>query len=306
MLELKDITKKFDQKTAIDSISLKVEKGNIVGLLGPNGAGKTTTMRIITGFLIPDEGEIFYNGKNVDVSDNEYRKMIGYMPENNPLPKEMTIEEYLDYSSEIRDLRDELKLERIKFAVKSTGLEDYYFYEIGALSKGLKQRVGIAQVLLSDPEIMVLDEPTEGLDPKQRIEIRELIKKLAKNKTIIISTHVMQEVEFMCNKIIIINKGQIVIDGDRDSVLNRKGNVGNIEIRFRSKNKVGIENFTPFEKNEVTLNKTSQNEFFAILKTKNEDPFKIISDIVKKNEWILTELKTQRSTLENIFTDLTQ
>ena len=195
MIELKNVTKEFDGKIAVDNISLKINKGEILGFLGPNGAGKTTTMRVITGFLVPDKGEVLIEGENMYNNPVKYKSLIGYMPENNPLYKDMLVKDSLNFIMDLHKIEKSKRKEKLDEVVKSTGIQSVYYKPISELSKGYKQRVGIAQVLIQDPEILILDEPTEGLDPNQRVEIRDLIKRMGKERTVIISTHVMQEVE---------------------------------------------------------------------------------------------------------------
>ncbi len=212
MIKLSKITKTYGKVNAVDNLSLEIETSEIVALLGPNGAGKSTTMKIISGFLVADEGKVEIDNK--DLKDNliESQRIIGYMPENNPLYKEMLVRDAIQFSLELHGVKRSLWKERIDYVVQSTGIENVYYRPISQLSKGYKQRVGLDQVLVHDPKILILDEPTEGLDPNQRLEIRNLIKSLGKERTVLISTHVMQEVEAMCTRVVIINKGKVVYD----------------------------------------------------------------------------------------------
>jgi len=214
MIEVSSLSKRFGSFEAVKDLSFTINKGEIVGLLGPNGAGKTTTMRMITGFLIPTKGTVLINKKSISEESLHIRKQIGYLPENNPLYHDFTVEEFLDFECGIRRLRGTEKKRALTYAVTKCGLEDIYYKTIGILSKGLKQRVGLAAAILHQPDILVLDEPTSGLDPKQTVEIRELLKELAKNHTIIFSSHIMQEVEAVCSRVLIINNGQLVASGD--------------------------------------------------------------------------------------------
>lgn len=209
MINLKNVSKKFGLVTAIDDVSLKIGKGEVVGLLGPNGAGKTTAMRLITGYYAPSLGKVTINGDDVQDETKKIavKKIIGYLPENNPLWLEMKVKEYLEFMGKVKSANGE-----ILQVVRQCGVEEVMGREIGGLSRGFKQRVGLAGAILGSPEILILDEPTSGLDPNQVIEIRELIKKLGKEKTVIISTHILSEVEEVCTRAIIINKGRIVYD----------------------------------------------------------------------------------------------
>lgn len=204
------LLKKYGNQTAVNHISFQVNKGEIVGFLGPNGAGKSTTMKMITGYLMPDEGSIHVAGINVTKNPLAAKQKTGYLPEANPLYYEMYIREYLDFISRIHHIKQ--KKERINWAIEKVGLTLEAQKKIGQLSKGYKQRVGLAAALIHDPEVLILDEPTSGLDPNQILEIRGVIRELAKNKTILFSSHIMQEVESLCNRVIIINKGVLVAD----------------------------------------------------------------------------------------------
>ncbi|MES2702690.1 MAG: gliding motility-associated ABC transporter ATP-binding subunit GldA [Bacteroidota bacterium] len=205
------VTKVYDTQTAVNNISFELAKGEIVGFLGPNGAGKSTTMKIITGYLPATSGQVSVCGFDVADQPQEVRKRVGYLPEANPLYFEMYVREYLEFSAGIHKLGKQAKA-RIDEMIRLTGLAKEAHKKIGALSKGYKQRVGLAQAMLHDPEVLILDEPTSGLDPNQIIEIRDLIKAIGSTKTVLLSTHIMQEVQAMCTRVVIINNGQIVAD----------------------------------------------------------------------------------------------
>src|SRR6056297_3343720 len=220
-IQVKDLTKIYGAQKAIDQISFEIETGEIVGFVGPNGAGKSTTMKILTGFIPPTSGNAKINSLDLIENSLEIRKHIGYLPENNPLYPDMYVKEYLEFVSGIYKLGKNTDA-RIKEIIEQTGLSIERKKKIGALSKGYRQRVGLAQALIHDPEILILDEPTSGLDPNQIIEIRNLISVVGKEKTVMLSTHIMQEVEAICDRIIIINKGKIVADDSIDSITSRK------------------------------------------------------------------------------------
>ncbi len=207
-ITIHNLTKKYGIQTALDTISFSIQKGEVVGLLGPNGAGKSTLMKSITGAILPDSGEIKVDEFSVLQQPIENKKRIGFLPENNPLYYEMYVREYLKF---VADIRNE-KNERIEEVIQKVGLSPESHKKIGQLSKGYKQRVGLAQAILSNPEILILDEPTNGLDPNQILEIREVIREIGKSKTVILSTHIMQEVEALCSRVILLNKGKIVSD----------------------------------------------------------------------------------------------
>lgn len=228
MVRLEKVTKKFGETVALNNVSFTAEKGEVLGFLGPNGAGKTTAMRIITGFLTPNEGRVEVGG--VDVAENPLlaRRKIGYLPEDAPLYGEMKTAEFLEFIAEIREVKDKDRFEEM---VKKCGLEEVLDKKIEELSRGYRQRVGLVQALLHNPEVLILDEPTSGLDPNQIVEIRNLIKNLGKEKTIILSTHVLPEVAVTCSRVVIINKGKIVAEGGVEEVT-EKGRRG-LEDVFR-------------------------------------------------------------------------
>ena len=219
-IKVRDITKLYGQQKALDKVSFEVHTGEIVGFLGPNGAGKSTLMKIITGYISPSSGKAYINDIDVEENSIEVKKRIGYLPENNPLYPEMYVKEYLDYIASIYKLGKGSK-ERIREMISMTGLGDEQHKKIGALSKGYRQRVGLAQALLHDPEVLILDEPTSGLDPNQIVEIRKLISEAGREKTVLLSTHIMQEVEAVCDRIIIIDKGQIKADDSKKDIYSR-------------------------------------------------------------------------------------
>ncbi len=215
-IEVKQVVKLYGEQRALDNVSFNVQSGEVVGFLGPNGAGKSTLMKIITGFIPPTSGDVFVEGLDVIEHSLEVKKMIGYLPENNPLYLEMYVKEYLEYVGGIYQLK-RIK-ERVQEMVELTGLAIEQHKKIGALSKGYRQRVGLAQALIHDPKVLILDEPTSGLDPNQIVEIRNLITSIAKEKTILLSTHIMQEVKAICNRIIIIKNGVIVANDSTDTI----------------------------------------------------------------------------------------
>ncbi|RPD40649.1 gliding motility-associated ABC transporter ATP-binding subunit GldA [Chitinophaga barathri] len=228
-IKVSQLTKLYGEQKAVDGISFELRKGEIVGFLGPNGAGKSTTMKIITGYLPPTEGEAAVCGFDVLKSTMEVRRRVGYLPEANPLYPDMYIREFLEFSAGMHKLGAQSG-QLISDMIRRTGLTPEQHKKIGALSKGYKQRVGLAQALLHNPEVLILDEPTSGLDPNQLVEIRHLIRELGQDKTVMLSTHIMQEVEAMCSRVMIINKGKIIAD-DAISAL-RQGASGYIQVTF--------------------------------------------------------------------------
>lgn len=220
-LQIINLTKKFGEQIALNNINIKVEKNEIIGLLGPNGAGKSTLMKSITGSVKIDEGEILFNGKNITENPIETKKNMGFLPENNPLYMEMFVREYLQFVADIHKIGNE----RVEEVIDLVGLTPEKSKKIKQLSKGYKQRVGLAQAMLHSPDLLILDEPTNGLDPNQIIEIRQLIKEISQEKTIILSTHIMQEVEALCSRVILIHQGNILQDCSIDDFKNKFQNL---------------------------------------------------------------------------------
>jgi ABC-2 type transport system ATP-binding protein len=230
-IQVSQLSKTYGEQKAVDNISFSLNKGEIVGFLGPNGAGKSTTMKMITGYLPPTGGQALVSGFDVSKAPLEVRKRVGYLPEANPLYFDMYVKEFLSFIANVHQL-GKAAAERIGTVIALTGLEPESKKKIGALSKGYKQRVGLAQALLHDPEVLILDEPTSGLDPNQLADIRQVIKNLGSNKTVILSTHIMQEVEAMCSRVIIINKGQLIADDTLQNLQQHQSGNGYIQVTF--------------------------------------------------------------------------
>jgi len=227
-VEVRSVTKLYGEQKALDNVSFSVQSGEIAGFLGPNGAGKSTMMKIITGFIPASSGNALVNGTDVSGDNTEVRKNIGYLPENNPLYPDMYVKEYLEFTASLYKLSDMNK--RIATVIELTGLGPEYRKKIGALSKGYRQRVGLAQALIHEPSVLILDEATTGLDPNQIVEIRNLIKEAGKEKTVLLSTHIMQEVEAICDRIIIIDKGRIVANDTKQNIRSGMNNFKNIVV----------------------------------------------------------------------------
>jgi ABC-2 type transport system ATP-binding protein len=301
MLRVENLTKKFENKIAVNQITFQVQKGVITGLLGPNGAGKTTTMRLITGFLEPTEGSIFYENESVQENRSNFQSKLGYLPESAPLYPEMLVIEYLRYMADIRGILREDRDRRIQTVLDLCELASNLHSPISILSKGFKQRVAIAGTLIHDPEIIILDEPTSGLDPNQISHIRNLIKNLGKSKTIILSTHILQEVEDICEHAIIINNGSIVANS-KVKDLNR----GN-QILITAKSELPpIQKL--FGENLVERAKDMENdsEFLAYLITPEDKPVEWIFNTLKKSDIVVQEIKIHQKSLESIFETLTR
>lgn len=230
-IEIRNVTKTYGKQKALDQVSLSISEGEIIGLLGPNGAGKSTLMKIISCFLPPTSGEVSVNGADIFGQSLEVRKKVGYLPENNPLYTDLYIREYLQFVAEVYGLGKQAK-ERVEEMIQLTGLTAEKGKKIGALSRGYRQRVGLAQALIHDPEVLILDEPTSGLDPNQLLEIRELIRQLGRKKTVMLSTHIMQEVEAVCSRAVIIDKGKIVADDKTEVLSSLASDFQAVEVEF--------------------------------------------------------------------------
>jgi ABC-2 type transport system ATP-binding protein len=302
---IENLTKKYGSQKAVDNISLKVATGEILGFLGPNGAGKTTTMKIITNFIAADEGNVLIGGKSIADNPLEIKRHIGYLSENNPLYEDMPVIDFLNFCAAVQGIEKRLIPARVVEIIGTTGLNREKHKKIGELSKGYQQRVGLAQAIIHNPEILILDEPTTGLDPNQIAEIRKLIRELGREKTVILSTHILPEVEATCDRIFIINRGKIVADGTAENL--RKQAQGSDILRVK------IEDGDPNEifKSLQTLKAVSLVDFanrklnrFDIHCSGEEVKREIFRLCVAKN-WVLTELTTFETKLEDIFRELT-
>ena len=305
-IHIENLTKRYGPQRAVDNISFEVKTGEILGFLGPNGAGKSTTMKMITGFLGIEEGEISIGGKSLSKADTDLKKHIGYLPENNPLYLDMPVIDYLIFCGNLQDMDNSLLKERVPEMVRLCGLNAEKHKKIGELSKGYRQRVGLAQAMIHDPEILILDEPTTGLDPNQIVEIRSLIRELGKEKTVVLSTHILPEVEATCDRILIINRGKIVADGTAESLRDQAKDQITVQLRVQGGDKEQIE--TELKKlNQVTAVKFISDKpgsFQVSSNSNSELPAEIFKLAVAKN-WVLTELIPGQTKLEDIFRELT-
>lgn len=303
-IRIEGLTKRYGQQAAVDGIGLHVRPGEVLGFLGPNGAGKTTTMKMICGLLAPDAGSIEVGGRSVLTDQQAVRRHIGYLPENNPLYEDMPVLDHLRFAARLQGLSPERIRERLGEMVRVCGLDAEKHKRVGELSKGYRQRVGLAQAMVHDPEVLILDEPTTGLDPNQIVEIRELIKEVGRAKTVIFSTHILPEVEATCDRILIINRGRIVADGSPTDL--RRQAQGRPMVRVR------IEDAPPGAAAEAlrTLPGVEQvetaNDGALLLQTADggsgaRQVFRLCVD----RGWTLTELHSPGSRLEDIFRDLT-
>jgi ABC-2 type transport system ATP-binding protein len=300
-LQVKNLTKIYGSQKAVNNISFNIQEGEIVGFLGPNGAGKSTTMKIATCFLPPTDGEAWVGGFNVVEKPMEVKQITGYLPEHNPLYLDLYVHEYLQFVGKLYGLRGAKLKQRVIEIIELCGLEQEQNKKIEMLSKGYRQRVGLAQALIHDPKILILDEPTSGLDPNQLVEIRKLIKMISLHKTVIFSTHIMQEVQALCNRVIVINKGEIVADDKLESILSTQGGSVGIIVQFEK---------------DVTIDQlkllNGVKEVYEIESLK----FRVISEgaidlrpeifrFAADRNLSLIGLKQEENSLENIFRDLT-
>lgn len=297
-ISVQNITKIYGKQKALDSVNLEIKQGEIVGLLGPNGAGKSTLMKILSCFIPPTEGIAKVNELDVLENSLEVRQIIGYLPENNPLYLEMYVKEYLEFVAGIFKMKN--KKARVAEIIELTGLSIEQHKKIGMLSKGYRQRVGLAQAFIHNPDVLILDEPTSGLDPNQLIEIRNLIKEIGKTKTVLFSSHIMQEVEAICDRIIILNHGKIIADSPTKELQKLWQNKEIIKVEFKEtvdkallKNLAGVEN--------VQLDGNS----FKIFPKAGSDIRSVIYDFAKNNQFTLLEMKADEISLEEVFHKLT-
>jgi ABC-2 type transport system ATP-binding protein len=297
-IEVKNLFKYYGEQAAVRDVSFNVKKGEIVAFIGPNGAGKSTTMKIMTGYIPASSGEVFISGMKVDVDNLKTRQIIGYLPEHNPLYTDMYVREYLEFVGRIYKVKN-LKA-RVSEMIQTVGLEVEQNKKIGALSKGYRQRVGLAQAIIHDPEVLILDEPTTGLDPNQLVEIRDLIKRIGKQKTVMLSTHIMQEVEAICDRIVIISKGQIVAD-DKAGNLQKEDAHQTVYVEFDKK----------LSKSQLTkiphVRKVEQVKEGWLLETIDEVDLRLeIAQYAQKENWLVLTLKIEQKTLEEVFKELTK
>src|SRR5450759_5010596 len=296
---IENLTKKYGNQAAVDNISLKVSTGEILGFLGPNGAGKTTTMKIITSYVAADEGKVYIGGKLLADNYYELKRHIGYLSENNPLYHDMPVIDFLNFCARIQDIEKRRIPGRVAEMIRLTGLKREQYKKIGELSKGYQQRVGLAQAIIHDPEILLLDEPTSGLDPNQIVEIRKLIRELGSEKTVILSTHILPEVEATCDRIFIINKGRIVADGTAESLRTqaRDSDILKVKIEDGEADKIfklikALPSVSMIEFADRNLNRF---EIHCTDKNVKREIFRLCVE----NNWILTEMTPFETKLED-------
>ena len=304
MIAVNGVSKNYGSVTAVDDLTFTVDRGEVVGFLGPNGAGKTTTMRMITGTLQPDEGEVLFDGAPITEDLTDAKRRVGYLPESNPLYDEMLVADYLQHVADLRGLSLEDTRVGIRSAVEETALGTVFYRPVGECSKGYRQRIGLAAAILHRPEVLILDEPTEGLDPNQRVEIRRLVGNLGRERTVLLSTHVMQEVEATCSRLVILSRGTLAAMGSVQDLLANQGGVARYIVEAQGAGVIetlsgmsGVSGHTVQEvegRERVTLEAITE-----------EDLRPKIFSVARDNNWMLWELHRERASLEQVFRDLT-
>ncbi len=294
-----NLNKRYKEIIALNDLSFSIDRGEVVGLLGPNGAGKSTLIKIITSYIVADSGKVIVDGLDVNAKCNEVKNRIGYLPENNPLYDDMFVREYLEFACNLHFKKKLKVLGKVDELIIKTGLPEVQFQKIASLSKGYRQRVGIAQALINDPSVLILDEPTTGLDPNQVVEIRNLIKELGKNKTIIFSSHIMQEVEAICNRVIVLDRGKLVADGSMAELIDQFKGYTNFVVEFDKP--IGIDVL----KNEIEgINEIDRNDSVYIINTDKDIRSAIFEFAVSYNLKILS-LNREEKSMEQVFHALT-
>jgi ABC-2 type transport system ATP-binding protein len=311
-IAVRNLTKYYGHEKAIDDISFDVKTGEILGFLGPNGAGKTTTMKIITCYMPQSGGKVEVDGLDTLLHSFEVRRKIGYLPEHNPLYLDMNVLEYLEFCAQLHGLRNGMLTQRLKEMVEVCGLGEVRHKDIGELSKGYRQRVGLAQAMIHDPEVLILDEPTSGLDPNQIVEIRKLIRQLGRAKTVILSTHILPEVQATCDRVIIINEGRIVADGTPEQLqeqfhgaelltIELKASVGNAMTDLMPR----LQSLPQVERVELVSSNTDRHRF-ALHAAKGTDVREAVFNKAVNERWVLLEMSRKSTSLEEVFHRLTR
>lgn len=295
-IAVNNLTKIYGAQKALDGISFEAQKGKITGFLGPNGAGKSTTMKIATGYIEQYSGQVLIDGIDVSIDPLKVKRLTGYLPEHNPLYLDMYVKQYLKFIASAYGIKNSSS--KIGEIIETVGLERESHKKISALSKGYRQRIGLAQSLIHDPSVLILDEPTSGLDPNQLVEIRKVIKQASENKTVILSTHIMQEVEALCDKVVIINRGKIVADDEVKNLRSMKDDSISYTVEFEEPVDISL-----FEKENLSID-SLQNGVYKI--KGGEDPRKVIMKITGDNELPLINISKDQASLEGIFQELTK
>jgi ABC-2 type transport system ATP-binding protein len=310
-ISVRNLTKKYGEQTAVDAISFEVKTGEILGFLGPNGAGKTTTMKIITCYMPPSEGTVEIDGLDISTRSLEVRKKIGYLPEMNPLYHDMNVLDYLEYSAQLHGLRGGAANQRIREMVHVCGLESVRHKDIGEMSKGFRQRVGLAQAMIHEPDVLILDEPTSGLDPNQIVEIRNLIKHLGRAKTVILSTHILTEVQATCDRVLIINDGRIVADGSPEQLQQEFHGAESLTVELKTAAADPVQEILPVMRSldgvtgVTLLAHDGGTSRFELQTGKGVDVREAAFRLAVHKGWVLLEMQRKVTTLEEVFHKLT-
>ena len=308
LINAKNLKKSFDNFIAVDKINLQVDRGEVVGFLGPNGAGKSTTMKMLTGFLEPDDGEIFINGIDLKSNPLKAKEYIGYLPEGAPSYSDMIVSDFLSFIGKMRGLSDKILSNRLEEMADQINLKEMWDRPVETLSKGFKRRVGIAQALIHDPDILILDEPTDGLDPNQKHEMRNLIKKISKNKAIVISTHILEEVEAVCSRAIIIANGKLLANDTPQNLENKYLNKNTLSIKISDKinNVVSKDIKSSLKYEEIKIQKSDPSTYIILVSDNKKVPnLNTVLKQINKHKLNVIEANFQKVNLEKIFRTIT-
>lgn len=308
MIEVEGIKKQFGSTVAVDGISFRVDRGEVVGFLGPNGAGKTTTMRILTGYLEPDAGTVRLDGRDIRDDTTGLKRRLGYLPEDNPLYHDMLTCEFLEFVGRLRGLNGGMRSAAINEAVVRTGIAEVYYRPLGELSRGYRQRVGLAQAILHGPDILILDEPTEGLDPNQRVEIRRLITELGRERTVILSTHVLAEVEETCSRILIVHRGRLVADGTASDLVAQVRGARRVVVELAGADgaATALAAIPGVEAVEGPEPAAEGRRRFRLVARHEAEIRPRIFELARDRRWVLWELHQEAADLESLFRELTR
>ena len=308
MIQIENLTKHYGHLCAVDQINIDIHQGEILGLLGPNGAGKTTTLRMLTGFLQPTSGSIHVKNYSIDNDALQIKKLLGYLPESAPLYHDMLAYDYLNYVADIREISNDRKLTRIRKLADLCGINEVMHQPISELSKGYKQRVGLAHAMMNDPEILVLDEPTSGLDPNQIVEIREIIKRIGKEKTIILSTHILSEAEATCDRVVIINGGKIVADGSTESLKESGSDKKFVHLSLQNADFKSVDRELSTIHGITGIQRIDETDSQLDIQIDCRSTFDLRAEIygrIKQTNWVVLDFHQKSQTLETIFRELT-
>ena len=304
-IEADHASKIFGTRKAVDDVSFQIKRGEVVGFLGPNGAGKTTTMRMLTSYYTPDSGTIRIMGMDTQEADIETRKRIGYLPENNPLYGDLLVHEYLTFVADLRGLSGVERKRNIEMAVEDAALEEVYYLPVSFLSKGFRQRTGLAAAILHRPDILIMDEPTEGLDPNQRLTMRDLIRSLGADRTVLLSTHVLGEIEGTCDRLLVINRGKLIADDPvstiRQRVLGSRTIVVEVQGRDVERYLQKLDGLTGLERKDDVGDRKRYHLSFS----GEDDPRPTVFNLAKERDWVLWELRESEANLQDVFRALT-